>query len=172
MKLTVVCVNFVEKMDSAEKECLIKTLVYTLDNLRPPEILSYLVQDGIISTDDEEEISCRQPRRRQAQALLRTLLTCGPDAFEAFLKALNKTNQCHIHDKLQKQLAEIRRQQGECRKTTAKESHEDTDIQAPVMTTSKDRPYYNGSNNICNNNEKGGFRNILIILALSCIWVP
>lgn len=75
--------------------------VFLLDNLETTEILDHLIQDGIITEHQAEEINLQGPRRDRIFKLLSILPTRGPEAYDTFINALRETQQEYIAEELQ-----------------------------------------------------------------------
>ena len=90
-------------MDTVHSDILSQNRTYLLDNLELRRLMDYLLEDGVINVDGIEKIQAEQGRRDQARAFLNRLDKCGPDAFDYFIKALEKT-QAFIAEKLNNDL--------------------------------------------------------------------
>ena len=91
-------------MDPIQQKCLIHKRVTLLENLRPDELLDYLIQGDVITIDEKEEIASERSRRKQVDALLKILPTCGHNAFSVLLTGLQGTAQDYLAADLLTQL--------------------------------------------------------------------
>ncbi len=98
-------------MDPLHQRLLTKKRIYLLENLRPPEIMDYFIQEDILTIDEKDEIRAKGVRRLQAEALLDKLPNCGPLAFSVLLDALSRTDQGSVADALMAQVEELKRQE-------------------------------------------------------------
>lgn len=59
-------------------------------DLEPKNLFAHLIQEGVMTPDDQEEINKIPTRRSQSEDFLRKLPTKGPRAYQEFVKALEK----------------------------------------------------------------------------------
>ena len=96
------------RMDQLHDLCLQRHHTYLLDKLDPDGVLSYLYQEGFLTSDELSMINAERTRKSRAYQLLERLHHSAPNAFDAFIDSLSRTNQHFIADKLLKDLDELR----------------------------------------------------------------
>ena len=89
------------------QEVLIKNREFLLEEIEPGDILQRLLQDFIIKPDTYEQIEVEKTRKAKVTVLLNILPHCGPNAFQSFMNALNKS-QHHVAEALQNSQGFIR----------------------------------------------------------------
>ncbi|XP_054720094.1 apoptotic protease-activating factor 1-like, partial [Uloborus diversus] len=77
-------------MNAADRFRLHKEKQAFLDDLRPKYILTYLVENSILSKYESELISSEKTRRDQVEKLFEILPKKSPKAFKYFIEALNE----------------------------------------------------------------------------------
>lgn len=78
-----------EAMSKEHRKILRKNRIQLEENLQPLKLLSHLT--NVLSQEDEDEIKAARTTTEQARCLLDLLPRRGDQAFEAFVKALEKT---------------------------------------------------------------------------------
>ncbi|VDD79553.1 unnamed protein product [Mesocestoides corti] len=73
-------------------------LVRDLNNIEA--ITDYLVSEQILSRTQAEQILSQISTSDKTRSLLNTIVRCGPDAYQAFVSALSKTDQLSLVEKL------------------------------------------------------------------------
>ena len=79
-------------MDERHKELLIKNRVRLVEDLDALPLLDYLCQEAILSGEEVDLITAQPTRASQTRKLLDILPTRGPQAFDTFCRALERTN--------------------------------------------------------------------------------
>jgi len=77
-------------MEDKHRKTLTGCQVVLENDLEPNNLFAYLIQEGVMTPDDQEEINKRPTRRSQSEEFLRKLPTRGPRAYQEFVKALEK----------------------------------------------------------------------------------
>ncbi len=89
-------------MEEKHKNTLIKCHVKLVEELEPKKVFPLLIQERVLSQDDQERISKIASRKERSEEFLRILQGCGPCAFDVFVKALENTTQTHLARLLRK----------------------------------------------------------------------
>jgi len=79
---------------------LCKHRVKLVNNIEAKDLTDYLIQEGILITEDVEIIHSKTTRADRARTLLDIIPTQGPKAFEVFREALTE-NYKWLADELQ-----------------------------------------------------------------------
>ncbi len=82
-------------MEKKHRDILTECHVELMQDLEPEKVFPLLIQERVLTEDDQERISKLATRKDRSEELLRKLKGCGPCAFGVFVKALEKT-QSHL----------------------------------------------------------------------------
>lgn len=77
-------------MEFSKKMTLESTLASIEETLEPKDIISDLISDGIMNTDDMDEVQTTVTRIDRVRIFIQILQRRGRDAFDSFLQALTK----------------------------------------------------------------------------------
>ena len=86
-------------MEDKHRDILTKCHVALVRDLEPQKLFAHLIQERILTSDEQEEINKITTRRSQREEFLRKLQTGGPAAYGEFVNALEK-NQSFLACKL------------------------------------------------------------------------
>ena len=75
-------------MDRKHRDILIKCRVALVKDLVPNDLFPHLVQERVLTSNDQERLEVITTRQERADRLLTTLPTKGPNAYKEFLNAL------------------------------------------------------------------------------------
>jgi len=64
--------------------------VVLVTDLEPKRLIAHLIQERVMTPDDQEGINKIATQRSQSEEFLRILRTRGPTAYQEFVKALEK----------------------------------------------------------------------------------
>ena len=79
-------------MEPLHREVLRKKRVYLVENLKTGQLLNHLLQESILTKPDCDIIKSHRTSQERSEELLDTLEKCGPEAYNALLRALKATN--------------------------------------------------------------------------------
>ena len=97
-------------MEEKHRTLLRRNRLYLIDNLEPKAFCDRLLQDGLITDDELDEMRGQPVRKEKVLLLLQQLPRKGPDAFDAFLKVLRETpGQAFVVTRLQQALEALER---------------------------------------------------------------
>eukprot|EP00118_Oscarella_pearsei_P025070 m.307436 g.307436 ORF g.307436 m.307436 type:complete len:457 (+) comp42287_c0_seq1:41-1411(+) len=97
-----------KSMEKKHKEALRSKRVFLIENVDPDKIMNHLVQEELISSDDEDEIAGMKRRKEKVRKIIKTLQLRGAEAFDKFIKVLKEAN-C---DFIAKELSEAAKEKG------------------------------------------------------------
>lgn len=77
-------------MEEKHREILRKCHVALVKDLEPKKIFAHLIQEGVMTPDDQEGINKLNTQTSQTEEFLRILPKRGPGAYQEFVRALEE----------------------------------------------------------------------------------
>ncbi len=83
-------VNSLAGMEQKHKDILLNCHVALVEDLEPNKVFPHLIQERVLTEDDQQRNQTIATRKDRSEEFLKILKTCGPCAYEEFVKALEQ----------------------------------------------------------------------------------